>query len=173
MEQTRTVQLPPLYLPLPGSGEDFVVPDDGQYELVIAEILETRQASFQGKVKEGKIDVRFKVRIVGGEFDGVWFKQWFGFSLNEKSNLLPVLLAIRGGRAIDPTKPVELTAYLDKPFLGYVQVDEVPAREDPSRILKFAKVLPKTAKPVRKSAAVSAAPPPPPELDPDDDPFAD
>lgn len=164
------VDLPLLYVPQPGTGEDFVVPEPGQYEIVIDSVLETRQATFMGKVKEGQIQVRFKFRIVGGEFDGVWFKQWLTFSLHEKAKLRPILLAIRGGRPLDPGTPVEMNRYLNKPFLGLVQVDEVAARDDPSRILKFAKVI--SAKPVR-GAAVAAAPPPAPDPDPDDDPFAD
>lgn len=167
--ETQSLNLPPLMVPAPGTGEDFVVPDPGLYELVIAEILETRQSMFNGQVKEGKIDVRFKFQVVGGEFDGVWFKQWFGYSLHEKSKLRPVLLAIRNNRPIDASKPVELTNYLNKPFRGLVQVDEVPSREDATRILKFAKVV--SAMPMQQQAARRSAPPPPVEPDGEDDPF--
>ncbi len=171
--------LPDLRVPVPGGvGEDFVVPDPDVYELVIAEVLETRQAMFNGQVKDGKFQVRLRFQVVGGEFDGAWWRQWVGYSLHEKAFLRSVLMAIRNNRPLDDGQPVDLLAYLDKPFRGVVQVDEVPAREDPNRILRFARL--NSAMPLKRSEAAPAArvsprpaPPSPPSAPDDDldDPF--
>jgi len=175
MEATSTFNLPTLTVPAPGGalGEDWVVPEPDVYEIVIAEVLETRQATFNGQVKEGKYQVRLKFQVVGGDFDGVWWKQWVGYSLHEKAFLHSVLMAIRNNRPLEQGKPVDLLKYLNKPFRGVVKVDEVPARDDPSRILRFAKI--DSVMPV-KTAAKEAAPKPaavPAPAADDDDPFED
>ncbi len=155
--ETGSGTLPELRTPLPGGmGEDFVVPEPDVYELVIAEVQETRQAMFAGQVKDGKFQVRLKVQVVGGEFDGAWWRQWVGYSLHEKAFLREILMAIRNNRPLEEGQSVDLLKYIDKPFRGVVQVDDVPAREDPSRILRFAKVT--SAMPLRRAEAAAPAP---------------
>lgn len=149
---TTQSTLPPLNVPLPGEGGDFVVPDPDVYELVIAEVMETRQAVFKGQVKEGKFQVRLRLEIADPDsaFAGVSWPQWLGYSLHEKAFLRRVILAIRNDRPLENGKPVDLLKYVNRPFRGVVKVDEVPSRDDPTRIMRFAKLT--DAMPLRGGA---------------------
>lgn len=136
------VQLPTLTVPKPGEQGEWVVPDPDMYILVLSQILEIRNKTYKGRTFDDKYQVRFEIKVADPDsgFDDVAWRQWFGYSLHDLAPLKGILLAIRGNKPFDPDKPVELTHYLNKPFRGMVEVDEVPARDDPSRTLRFAKL---------------------------------
>lgn len=176
---TAQSTLPPLNVPMPGEGNgDFVVPDPDVYELVIAGVMETRQATYKGQVKEGKYQVRLKFEVADpdSEFAGVSWPQWVGYSMHEKAFLRQVILAIRNGRPLENGKPVDLLKYVNRPFRGVVKVDEVPSRDDPTRIMRFAKLT--DAMPLKGAAKPDPEPEPGPIAAPPsdaggDDPFDD
>lgn len=139
------LKVPPAWEPgdeLRGPDGAFRVPEPDLYDLVLIntrEDTETRPASFNGQIKENKYQVRLKIAVVGGEFDGVWFRQWVGLSLHEKAFLRKLIEAIRG-EPLGEGEDVDILDYCHRPFRGVVKVDEVPARGNPDVTLRFAKV---------------------------------
>ena len=167
--------IPRLTVPAPGgAGDDWVVPDgDETYRLVVSGIKGPRNKQFQGKVDPDKLQVRLEFRVEDptNAFHGVTWLQWVGLSLHEKAAMRHLLVAIEGGE--DPFgagDDVDLADYLNRPFRGYVEVDAVPARDDPGRTLRFAKVT--KFSPAKKQAKPAPPPPPADEDEDGEDPFA-
>ena len=174
MQQQQQTTLPPLRVPPPGGDfEDWKVPEaDEFHRIVIESVGDTRNKQFGGKVEPDKFQVRLQFRVEDPTSDdhGVTWWQWFGYSLHEKATLRKLLEAIGG--PLDDDETVDLKDYAQRAFSGYVVVDEVPARDDPERIMKFAKVT--VFKPIKKGK--KSAPPPEPDEEDEgegEDPFAE
>lgn len=139
-------QLPQLYPPKPGENGDFIPPEEGWHDLIFevcrddAGFIESRHKQFQGKIDPEKRQVRLRFRVTDDEEASPW-RQWVGYSLHEKATLRHMVDAIRRNKPLDPTKAFKWEHYEGKPFRGMVTVDEVPAQDDPERILLFPKIL--------------------------------
>lgn len=136
----------------------FRVPEPDIYEMVLVgggvEDFPTRQASFNGEVKPDKFQVRLTFSIVGGEFDGVTFRQWFGFSLHPKADLRKLVDAILG-EPLGDGEGIDLLTLRQRRFRGVVEVNERPDRDDPRIMRRWAKLT--KAMPSKRNEAKAAA----------------
>lgn len=81
-----------------GTGEKFEYPVEDTYTFEFVEKGPDEPVAEKYNPNGNKFKARFTFRIVGDEdYEGTDIYQWYTLSLNEKSNLRPVVEALLGG----------------------------------------------------------------------------
>lgn len=168
----------------PNGGGTFIPPDEGWNELIFKIVREddgqgnllpvVREKVYQGQVKPGQYDIRLEFHINDPDSDVTPWKKWIGWTIGPKSNLRPILLAIRNDTPFPDGQSLNL-AFLEKhenkPFRALITLDEVPSRNDPNETLIFANIVKTEAINKAKKGAKAAKAAPPPVANEEEDTF--
>lgn len=150
-------------LPSPAQSQsEFVLPEEGVYTVELVDYDGPKPSTFD--VDKETIELHFAIRD-DDDYDGVKIRQYFGYTMHERSKLYGAVKALIGGQ-IDDDDELDLDDLMGKRALGTVTIKEKPRRDNPAEMARFPRL--DAFSPIRKKKAKKPVEPEP-ELDDDDD----
>lgn len=136
---------------------EFKVAEPGVYKMELVSYTEPVEDRFNPDRQRFSMTFSIIEDVQGDdEFAGCEVRQFFNYSMHERSKLVPVVQALLGGAEIDEDAELDLDDLIGRRVIGTVVISEKPRRDNPAEMARFANLA--SAAPIKKKKADAEAP---------------